>query len=232
MDFKIDIKKELKLEVTPEQMHLFEIYYEFLISYNQITNLTRITEINEVFYKHFYDSLSLVNVLDFNHIDSVCDMGAGAGFPSIPLKIMFPHLKITIVDSLNKRITFLTQLVEKLHLSDISLYHQRIEEFAINHQNEFDVVTARALGHLSLISEMGIPMVKNDHFFIAPKGQQAELEIEEAENAIKYLGGQIVNKKQFELPQGYGQRMNILIKKTKHISGFPRTYTQMMNKPL
>lgn len=232
MNFEIDIKKELKLELNTEQMHQFEIYYEFLISYNQITNLTRITEKNEVFYKHFYDSLSLVNVADFNHIESVCDMGSGAGFPSIPLKIMFPHLKITIVDSLNKRINFLMQLIEKLHLSDISLYHQRVEDFAINHQKEFDVVTARALGHLSLISEMGIPMVKKEGYLIAPKGQQAELEIEEAQQAIDYLGGTIVIKKRFELPQNYGQRTNILIKKVKHISGFPRTYTQMVNKPL
>jgi 16S rRNA (guanine527-N7)-methyltransferase len=159
-------------------------------------------------------------------------MGSGAGFPSIPLKIMFPHLKITIVDSLNKRINFLMQLIEKLHLSDISLYHQRVEDFAINHQKEFDVVTARALGHLSLISEMGIPMVKKEGYLIAPKGQQAELEIEEAQQAIDYLGGTIVIKKRFELPQNYGQRTNILIKKVKHISGFPRTYTQMVNKPL
>ncbi|MCF7931087.1 MAG: 16S rRNA (guanine(527)-N(7))-methyltransferase RsmG, partial [Acholeplasmataceae bacterium] len=167
MKFKEDISKELNIEITEEQATQFETYYQFLIEYNEITNLTRITEKEEVYYKHFYDSLTLVKSINFNEIESICDMGSGAGFPSIPLKIIYPHLQVTIVDSLNKRIIFLNKLVDKLGLVDIKLIHNRVEVFALDNQMEFDLVTARALGNLSLILEMGIPMTKIGGKFIA-----------------------------------------------------------------
>jgi 16S rRNA (guanine527-N7)-methyltransferase len=232
VNFELDLKHELHLELSDEQKEQFLTYFDFLIEYNKITNLTRITEKMDVYYKHFFDSLSLVNVLNFNDIETICDMGAGAGFPSIPLKIIFPHLKVTIVDSLNKRITFLKLLIEKLHLDHIECYHARIEDFAVHHQSAYDVVTARALGHLSLILEMGIPMVKKLGYFIAPKGQQSDVEINEATQTMKQLGASLIMNKTFDLPHNYGQRANILFQKIKHVPGYPRTYTQMTNKPL
>ncbi|MDY0294355.1 MAG: 16S rRNA (guanine(527)-N(7))-methyltransferase RsmG [Acholeplasmataceae bacterium] len=230
--FKDDINSLLNIEITDEQLKQFDDYYHFLIVYNNITNLTRITDQDEVFYKHFYDSLTLTNVIDFKTVQSICDMGAGAGFPSIPLKIMYPHLSITIVDSLGKRITFLEQLIEKLNLTHVSLFHDRSEIFAKTHQASFDVVTARALGNLNLILEMGMPMVKKDGFFIAPKGQNYEVEVTDATKAINLLGARIIDIKTFELPYSYGKRANILLKKIKHINGYPRSYSQMLNKPL
>lgn len=232
MSFRDDVNALLHMEITDDQCQKFKDYFHFLIDYNQVTNLTRITEEDEVYYKHFYDSLTLVNVLDFKHIQTICDMGAGAGFPSIPLKIVYPHLHVTIVDSLGKRITFLKQLVERLQLSHIYLFHDRSEIFSKSHQKSFDVVTARALGNLSLILEMGMPMVKKEGFFIAPKGLNYEVEVSEANNAINILGAKIVNIVEFDLPHQYGHRTNILLKKIKHTQGYPRTYSQMSNKPL
>ena len=119
--FKDDVKDNLQIELTEFQLKQFDIYYKFLIEYNEVTNLTRITDEEEVYYKHFYDSLTIVKSLDMNGINTLCDMGAGAGFPSIPLKIMYPHLQITIIDSLGKRITFLKLLIEKLNLDDYAI---------------------------------------------------------------------------------------------------------------
>lgn len=232
MNFKIDVENLLGHTMTEEQLRLFDIYYQFLIEYNEITNLTRITEKQEVYYKHFFDSLTLTNSIDVNRITSICDMGSGAGFPSLPLKIMYPHLEITIVDSLGKRITFLNLLVEKLQLNHVTLIHDRVEMYATSHQQQFDLVTARALGHLSMIAEMGLPMVKTNGYFLAPKGLNVEAEIKESEHAISLLGGSITSIQSFELPLNYGHRTNILIQKKKHISGYPRSYVQMTKKPL
>lgn len=232
MSFENDMKELLGFSLTSNQLNQFSQYYEFLIEYNKITNLTRITEKDEVYYKHFYDSITLINTLDFKNIDSLCDMGAGAGFPSIPLKIIFPHLKITIIDSLGKRITFLKQLVEKLDLHSVEINHARNELFAIKHQQAYEVVTARALGHLSLILEMGIPMLKVGGFFIAPKGGNCDEEMNESKNALQILSGEIKKVVRFELPHQFGQRANILVQKTKHAKGYPRTFTQMSHKAL
>lgn len=232
MNFKRDVEVLLGQSLSQEQIVQFEVYYQFLIEYNQITNLTRITEKNEVYYKHFFDSLSLINICDFNRVFSLCDMGAGAGFPSLPLKILYPHLEVTIVDSLGKRITFLTKLIKILNMQQVNLVHDRVEVFAKSHQQIFDVVTARALGHLSMICEMGLPMVKQNGYFLAPKGVNYEVEIEEAKKSIIRLGGSIMQIKAFDLPHEYGHRANILIQKNKHIQGYPRSYALMSSKPL
>lgn len=232
MNFEKDINELIGFELSSWQIEQFNLYFEFLIEYNKITNLTRITEKEEVFYKHFYDSVTLVNTIDFSKVNSICDMGAGAGFPSLPLKIVFPHLNVTIVDSLGKRITFLNLLVDKLKLSNVEINHDRNEVFALKHQQEYDVVTARALGHLSLILEMGMPMLKVNGSFIAPKGVQCEQEIDESANALHTLGGKITKIVRFNLPNEFGQRANILISKTKHIKGYPRTFAQMSHKAL
>ncbi len=232
MIFKEDVKKYLDIELSDTQMFQFDVYYNYLITYNQTTNLTRITEEQEVYYKHFFDSLSLAKTINFNKVEAICDMGAGAGFPSIPLKIVFPHLKVTIVDSLNKRIVFLTQLIERLNVTHVELVHDRVENFALSHQELFDFVTARALGHLTLITEMGLPMVKLGGVFLGLKSQNFEEELKESKHAITKLGGKIKDIHQFDLPHHYGQRVHINIEKIKHVKGFPRSYAHMTKKPL
>lgn len=231
--FKDDIKKNLGIELSTNQLKQFDIYYNFLIEYNEITNLTRITDEEEVYYKHFYDSLTIVKSLDITKITTLCDMGAGAGFPSIPLKIMFPHLHITIIDSLGKRITFLKQLIEKLNLKNVSLVYDRIENYAKNHHNSFDLVTARALGKLTLILELGLPMNKVNSYFLAYKSKSYEEELTEASNALNLLGGKLIKVIPFEIPNAYGDRVHILIQKHKKSPLiYPRSFSAIKKKSL
>ncbi|MBN2268373.1 MAG: 16S rRNA (guanine(527)-N(7))-methyltransferase RsmG [Acholeplasmataceae bacterium] len=232
MNFETDIRNYFSIELSPKQVHQFHQYYQFLIEYNLNVNLTAITEQNEVYYKHFFDSLTAVKFIDFDKVNSICDMGSGAGFPSIPLKIIFPHLEVTIIDSLNKRLKFLEQLMDKLEINQVNLVHDRIENYAIKHQCEFDLVTARALGDLSLISEMGLPMTKINGSFIAYKGSNSNDEIEKSTEGIHKLGGKIDIVRAFELPYGYGDRTIIKIIKIKNIKGFPRSFQLMKKKPL
>lgn len=232
MSFNIDIEKYLSIKINDTQMKQFQTYFEFLVEYNNITNLTRITEKDEVYYKHFYDSLTMASTINMNDIQSLCDMGSGAGFPSIPLKIIYPHLNITIVDSLNKRIIFLQKLMDKLGIDKVNLVHDRVEQYALTHQEQFDVVTARALGSLSLISEMGIPMNKINGKFIALKGINYESELNESLNSIKILGGQVRDIIKYDLPYDYGTRFHIVINKDKHVKGYPRHFSIMTKKPL
>lgn len=231
--FKDDVKNYFNIELSQAQLEQFDIYYKFLIEYNKITNLTRITDENEVYYKHFYDSLTIIKNVDFNMINSLCDMGAGAGFPSIPLKIVYPHLHITIIDSLGKRITFLKQLIEKLHLKNVFLVYDRIENYAKNHHNQFDLVTARALGKLPLILELGLPMNKIDSTFIAYKSKNYEEELIESYNALNLLGGKLKEVVPFEIPHQYGDRVHIVIEKHKKSpSMYPRSFSAIKKKSL
>jgi len=227
MDLDRTLKDFLGLEINEDQKNKFKSYYNYLIEYNKITNLTRITEEKEVYFKHFIDSLSIVKSIDLNGIDTICDMGSGAGFPSIPLKIMFPKLKITIVDSLNKRIVFLNKLSKILELNNVELVHDRVELYSKKNPNKFDLTTARALGNMSLISEMAIPMTKIDGLFLAMKATNYDEELKEAKNIIDELGCKILKINSFELPEGFGLRTHIILKKEKHIKGFPRNFSQM-----
>lgn len=232
MTFNEDVHQILGFELRDDHIDKFAKYFEFLIEYNHITNLTRITEKTEVYYKHFYDSITPIKYLNIADIDTLCDMGAGAGFPSIPLKILYPHLKLTIIDSLGKRINFLKELIQILDLKDIKIINQRIETYAVNNQNAFDLVTARALGHLRLISEMAIPMVKTGGIFIAYKASNYQDEITESTKTIQLLGAHVDAIKTFDLPLDFGFRSHIIIKKEKHQKGYPRSYQQMIKKPL
>lgn len=232
MNFSADLSRYLNIDLSENQSSLFELYYKELIEYNKTTNLTRIVQKDEVFYKHFYDSLTLSLVINFHHITSICDMGSGAGFPGIPLKIIFPSIKLTIIDSLGKRIKFLEHLIQKLGLDDVHLVHDRIETFASKNQAAFDIVTARALGKLNYIAELGLPMTKIKGLFIAMKTNTYTTEIEEAREALKKLKSTIIQVKEFELPNHFGSRAHVVIQKNKHIDGFPRTHVQMQNKPL
>ncbi|MBE0701535.1 MAG: 16S rRNA (guanine(527)-N(7))-methyltransferase RsmG [Acholeplasmataceae bacterium] len=232
MTFKEHVLQNFGIHLSSQQETQFEVYFNYLIEYNKITNLTRITDEREVYIKHFFDALTIIKILDFNAVHSLCDMGSGAGFPSIPLKIIFPHLDITIIDSLGKRIIFLENLINKLILTPINLINDRIETYAVKNQLKFDLVTARALGNMSLICEMGLPMTKVGGFFIAYKSINYEQELNQAKNAIKLLGGQIAKIETFELPNQMGHRTLISIQKTHTSQGFPRSFSQMIKKPL
>lgn len=153
--------KEHNIELTETQKQQFQTYYRLLVEWNEKMNLTSITDEHNVYLKHFYDSIAPSFYFDFNQPISICDVGAGAGFPSIPLKIMFPQLKVTIVDSLNKRIQFLNHLASELQLQDVSFIHDRAETFGKGvYRESYDVVTARAVARLSVLSELCLPLVK------------------------------------------------------------------------
>lgn len=224
--------QKLNISLTNEQIDQFEKYYLFLIQYNQKVNLTRITEKKEVYLKHFYDSILIYKLWPYFSKDKVnlCDVGSGAGFPSIPLKIIFPNLKVTIVDSLNKRIMFLNELCKQLNLKYVSLVHGRAEEVGHNtiYRNSFDVVTGRALAKLSVMNELCLPLVKVGGFLIAMKGQKAEEEIKGATNSLNVLGGQLEKVDKFYLFNTDNQRNNILIKKVKET---PKKYPRKAGTP-
>ena len=224
--------QKLNISLTNDQIDQFEKYYLFLIQYNQKVNLTRITEKEEVYLKHFYDSILIYKLWPYFGKDKVnlCDVGSGAGFPSIPLKIIFPNLKVTIVDSLNKRIMFLNELCKQLNLKYVSLVHGRAEEVGHNtiYRNSFDVVTGRALAKLSVMNELCLPLVKVGGFLIAMKGQKAEEEIKGATNSLNVLGGQLEKVDKFYLFNTDNQRNNILIKKVKET---PKKYPRKAGTP-
>ena len=184
------------LKLTKKQENQFYIYYEKLIETNKVMNLTAITEFEEVEEKHFIDSLAIVSFFDMTKIESMVDIGTGAGFPGVPLKIMFPHLKVVLADSLNKRVKFLEELVEELELCDIYAVHGRAEELARdkNYREQFDLCISRAVSSLPSLSELCLPLVKVGGFFVPYKTQSAEEELSSARNAITKLGGELSGK--------------------------------------
>lgn len=211
------------------QMQQFETYYQFLVMENQVMNLTAITDREEVYSKHFLDSLSLVKALAFSN-QTILDVGSGAGFPSIPLKIVFPNIKITIVDSLQKRIDFLTRLLHALAIDGVELIHGRAEEYS--EKGKFDVVTARAVAKMNLLSELCLPFVKVGGQFIAMKSIHCEAELEEAKNAIQLLGGKLDNTITY-IPYPELSRVLVVIQKVKSTPAmYPRSFAQIKKRPL
>lgn len=221
--------KELNLELTFKQKELFEKYYEFLIQENKRYNLTAIKDKEEVYYKHFYDSLTLVKTNLIKEDVSLCDIGSGAGFPGVPLKILFPNLKVTIVESQTKKTEFLKKLIKLLELENVEIINKRAEEYA--HKKYFDIVTARAVADLSILNELCIPLVKKGGYFIAMKGSYEE-ELEKSLKGINILGGKFINVVSFDLPKAMGKRNLIVIKKEKMVKGYPRMFSQIKKKPL
>ncbi len=217
--------KQQGIELSDKQKNQFEVYFNTLVEWNQKINLTAITEKDDVYLKHFYDSIAAAFYYDFTKELQLCDVGAGAGFPSIPLKICFPHLQVTIVDSLNKRITFLNQLAVDLELDGVAFYHDRAELFSRNEKfrHSFDVVTARAVARTAVLSELCFPLCKTGGTFIAMKGPNATAELSDARRAIDLLGGEVKEVNTFELPEDVGER-NIIIfnKKRKTPNKYPR----------
>ncbi|MCJ7842841.1 16S rRNA (guanine(527)-N(7))-methyltransferase RsmG [Lederbergia sp. NSJ-179] len=222
---------ELKgIQLDSLQLHQFEQYFEILVEWNDKMNLTAITDREEVYLKHFYDSISAAFYIDFKGPINLCDVGAGAGFPSIPLKICFPELKITIVDSLQKRIRFLEHLSSELNLENTYFYHDRAETFAQNakFRAQFNIVMARAVARMSVLSELCLPLVKQGGRFIAMKAANAEEELFVAEKAIKQLGGQTRSVYSFELPIEKSDRNIIVIEKVKNT---PKKYPRKPGTP-
>ena len=221
----------LGIEITDKKLEQLEKYYELLIEYNKVMNLTGITEKEEVYLKHFYDSLTISKIIDLNNEESLCDLGSGAGFPGIVIKIFYPQLNIVLVDSLNKRINFLNKVIKELDLEKISAIHTRIEDFSKENKEKFDVVTARAVAPLNILLELGINLVKVGKYFVAMKGN---VENEpDYNNAIKTLNCSLGNIVKFKLPIEESNRSLIKIIKEKSTSKlFPRKYNEIKKKPL
>jgi 16S rRNA (guanine527-N7)-methyltransferase len=232
MTFKDALKTNLHIELSAAQERLFERYLDMLLETNKTMNLTAITDPQEVYIKHFYDSLLLGQSADLHGATSMCDMGSGAGFPGIPIKIVYPNVRLTLIDSLTKRIRFLESLVGALGMTDVHIINDRIEVAAQTHQQAFDIVTARALGAMPLILEMGLPMVKKGGIMIAMKGAKGDEALASADHAMAVLGGTLDHVKRHILPDHMGERTNIVIKKRTHVEGYPRSYAHMRKTPL
>jgi len=232
MDFISELKK-LNIEPNDLIIQKFEMYYNKLIEVNEYMNLTAITEKNEVYLKHFLDSLSILKAIDKNDLYSILDVGSGAGFPSIPLAIVDSKANVVIIDALNKRINFLNELVKELGLNNVNAYHKRAEEYTKEKRESFDYVTARAVARLNILAELCLPLVKIGGSFIAMKGQIADEELKEAKKAIEILGGKVKKIIDFDLPDDAGKREIIIIEKVKATPNkYPRDFNKIKGKPL
>ncbi len=226
---------ELEIQLTDRQTEQFYQYYELLVETNKVMNLTAITEFAEVLTKHFVDSGALAKITDLNQCRKLIDIGTGAGFPGIPLKILFPHLKVTLLDSLNKRIRFLQQVVDQLGLEDVELLHGRAEDYAHKkeYREKYDLCVSRAVANLSTLSEYCIPYVKKDGYFISYKSGKIEEELKLAEYAIKQLGCMINKTVKMYLPSTDIERMFVSIYKIKTtVSKYPRKAGLPAKEPL
>ncbi len=220
------------INITEEQKEQLEKYAKLLIAENKLYNLTAIVNLEDIYLKHFYDSLTILNSIDLKDVKNLLDIGSGAGFPGLVLKIFFPHLKVFLLDANNKKIKFLSKVINELHLKDVSLIYQRAETFAKNAYQKFDVVTNRAVASFDILLEISLPMVKKNGFYIALKGKNIS-ELNENIEVIKYLGGEIIQKINFTLNDDYGERNIIKIQKIKNTDKkYPRNYEKILKCPL
>ncbi|WP_312098780.1 16S rRNA (guanine(527)-N(7))-methyltransferase RsmG [Niallia sp.] len=227
----IQMLSDKGITLSDKQIKQFELYYETLVEWNEKMNLTAITEKPDVYLKHFYDSITAGFYYEgFQNAAQLCDVGAGAGFPSIPLKIVFPDLKVTIVDSLKKRIHFLEHLASLLDLKEVNFIHDRAETFGQNkeYRESFDIVTARAVARLSVLSELCLPLVKIGGTFVAMKAASAKEEIEAGKKAVSLLGGTVNETNSFLLPIEESERNIIIIAKEKPT---PKKYPRKPGTP-
>lgn len=226
---------EASIRLTDRQLEQFDLYYRKLVEWNEKVNLTAITDKEQVYVKHFYDSLSLSCYLSMENVGSLADIGAGAGFPGIPLKIVFPHLQLTLIDSLKKRIAFLESLVFDLSLAGVTLLHGRAEDVARMpiHRDAYDVVAARAVARLSVLAEYCMPFVRRGGFFVSMKGTDPGEELSEAAYAIDELGGEVAAVHRLLLPPEQLERHIIKISKRKPTPGkYPRKAGIPLKSPL
>lgn len=230
---------KIGIQLDSEQTDQFFEYYELLIEWNKVMNLTAITDYKEVVKKHFVDSLSIIKAMDIETLQtknkSVIDIGTGAGFPGIPLKVVFPELRVTLLDSLNKRIKFLNEVIEKLTLNNIEAIHGRAEDFAkqTKYREQYDICVSRAVANLSTLSEYSLPFVKIEGYFISYKAENIEEEIENSKHAVVTLGGEIEEIVKFNLPDTDIKRTIIKIKKKKMTNKkYPRKSGTPSKEPL
>ncbi len=226
--------KEFGIELTEKQQWQLHRYWELLVEWNGFMNLTGITEINEVYLKHFYDSvIGFLMFEDIHNCRTMADVGSGAGFPALPVKIVFPHLEMALVDSLGKRVNFLNHVIKEVGLENIEAYHARAEDFTKENRESFDIVTARAVARLNMLAELCVPLVKEGGYFIALKGQTGQEELIESQKALDVLGVKIEVVHDVELPSEAGSRTNIYTKKYKKTPNkYPRAFGQIKNKPI
>ena len=221
---------EYGLSLSEKQKNQFVTYGSMLQEWNQKMNLTAITESEEIAVKHFLDSLTGVRLVDFSKVETLIDLGTGAGFPGIPLKIMFPKMKVTLADSLNKRVNFLNNVIEQLELNKITAIHGRAEDLARKpeYREQFDVCASRAVANLATLSEYCIPFVKTKGYFLSYKGPDADREVQEAKNAIERMGGRFEKSDHFSLPPYQDERVLVLIQKEKPT---PKKYPRQAGTP-
>lgn len=227
--------KELNLVLDKNQLDQFIKYYEILVEWNSFMNLTTITEFDEVILKHFLDSISIVKGVDLSKMHTVIDVGTGAGFPGIPLKIVYPHLRITLLDSLNKRIKFLNEVILSLNLEEIKTIHGRAEDYAkqLEYRESYDLCVSRAVANLSSLTEYCLPYVRKGGLFVPYKSGTAAQEVKDANKAIRVMGGDIKEIIHFQLLDTDMERSLVIIEKKKNTPGqYPRKAGLPVKEPI
>lgn len=224
----LDEVNKISITLSEQQLEQFQIYYEMLVEKNKVMNLTGITEWDDVLEKHFLDSISLIRAVNLNQELTVMDMGTGAGFPGIPLKIAFPNLIVTLADSLNKRVLFLQEVIDELGLEGIEAIHGRAEDLARDkkYREQYDLSVSRAVANLSTLTEYCLPFVKIGGQFISYKSGECEQEVDESKSAVFLLGGKVKDVIKFEL--GDSGRSFIVVDK---VNGTPKTYPRKAGTP-
>lgn len=224
MEFLKSNAKSFGIDLNENQLNKFKIYMDYLLEYNSHTNLTAIKAPNDIMIKHFLDSIVISKYVNIKDGSKIIDVGTGAGFPGVPLKIYNPNINLTLIDSLNKRIIFLNNLMSKIE-SDVDIYHARAEELSLNpkFREKFDFSVSRAVASLNILAEYCLPYVKKGGFLVALKGPEIEEEIKSAEKIINILGGELKECHSFELPLSMGTRSLVVIEKKRNTpKGYPR----------
>ena len=231
----MDSLSKMDFAVDEEKINQLNKYYEMLVEKNKVMNLTAITEYDEVVIKHFVDSLAISKVYDMIPVKNIIDIGTGAGFPGMVLKIFYPDIQFTLLDSLNKRVGFLKEVADELSLNKIDAVHGRAEDYARqpNHREKYDLCVSRAVANLSTLAEYSLPFVKKGGYFVAYKAEDCLDEVKAAEKAISMLGGKIENTVMYKIPNSDITRAFVIIKKVNSISGkYPRKAGLPAKEPL
>ena len=219
--------KDLNIIIDDDKLTKLDIYYNYLIEYNKHTNLTAITDKKDVYLKHFYDSLTIVKSIDLSTVNTLIDVGTGAGFPGMVLAIMYPNIKVTLLDSNNKRINFLNELRDKLGITNVETIHERSEIYAKTHKDVYDIVTARAVKNMKELTELCLPLVKVNGYFIPLKGN-IEDELNNSKDIISKINGTIEDIITFNLPNGDSRNIIKIKKINKCPDKYPRDYKDIV----